>query len=526
VARDRARPENAANGFVPPQAALPSVALRQITPAVLLSSATPARDLGSAMATPATFSLQAHGFSPRAIGIQVARLSRARTSERFGISRSDRRIRRDTVRAAERSGMKRNFRRYPAGAILTLAIVTLSTLAGSGPAKAEEEAGTPPAQQAGVEPTEQAKPKEPREGLGIVDDTFDSIKEWTLEKSGITLGMGFSSSWQYGFNRPDNHKLSLRVLDKDHNKFSVDLFQITLKRDPVEKGQVGFMFQGDTGRYARRLKSDWNGSGLNNDTDWERTELDLQQAYLAYNTPIGNGLLLKLGKFNTLVGSEVNEPWNNPTYSRSLIYGFAQPATHTGGLASYNFTDQVNLTLGGIVGWDVVTDNNKSTSFIGQLGLLPNSVFNFFITGIYGPEMLENNHDPRSLLDLVAVIKPTDKLQLLTNYDYGIESSGSIDGSGDNSVFWGISQIFVYSFTEKIDGVFRAEWFEDAGGARTGATQRIWDLTVDGKYKLTDYMYTRLEYRHAESDHKPFLTGSDIFLAGQDSVAIELGYAF
>jgi hypothetical protein len=371
-----------------------------------------------------------------------------------------------------------------------------------------------------------AAPKEPRTGLGVVDDTFDSIKDWTLDKTGITLGMGFSASWQYGFNRPDDHKLSLRVLDKDHNKFSVDLFQINLHRDPTEKGQFGFMITADTGRYSRRLKSDWNGSGLNNDTDWERTELDLQQAYLAYNVPVGNGIQLKLGKFNTLVGSEVNEPWSNPTYSRSLIYGFAQPATHTGGLATYAFTDKIALTLGGIVGWDVVTDNNKSTSFIGQVALTPDPKFNFFVTGIYGPEMKENNHDPRSLLDLVAVVKPIDPLQLITNFDWGVESSGSIDGSGEDSAFWGIHETFVYSITPKIDAVFRGEWFEDAGGARTGQTQRIWDLTVDGKYKLTDYMYVRVEYRHAESDHKPFHTGENIFLAGQDSVATEIGYYF
>jgi phosphate-selective porin len=35
---------------------------------------------------------------------------------------------------------------------------------------------------------------------------------------------------------------------------------------------------------------------------------------------------LKLGKFNTLVGSEVNEPWLNPNWSRQLVYSLAQPA--------------------------------------------------------------------------------------------------------------------------------------------------------------------------------------------------------
>ena len=195
-----------------------------------------------------------------------------------------------------------------------------------GAARADEpaaEAPAAPAKLGGVFP-----------GLDAVDQTADKVKDWAGQY-GITVGAGFSASYQFGFNKPSSNKLSLRFLDKDHDKFSVDLAQLTLKRDATNPGDWGFMFQGVTGRYSRRYKSDWNGSGGFNDTSWERKEIELQQAYLAYNVPVGNGLQLKLGKFNTLVGAEVPEPWNNPTYSRSLLYNNAEPTTHVGGLASY-----------------------------------------------------------------------------------------------------------------------------------------------------------------------------------------------
>ena len=369
---------------------------------------------------------------------------------------------------------------------------------------------------------DEAKP--PREGIAKIDDYADQVKNaipW------VTLGLGASFSYQYDFERPDNHHtIPLRLLDKDHDAFGLDLAQLSIHHDVANPGDFGFMLQPAFGRFAKRFKSDWDGSGAFNDTKWENNEVEIQQVYLAYDVPIGSGVTLKLGKFNTLVGSEVNEPWNNPEYSRQYLYSLGQPATHTGGLASYTINDMFAVTLGGITGWDVVDDNNGSPSFIGQLGITLNPQYVFYLTTIIGPEVPKTTDNTRYLFDYVSTIKPFgDKLAIITNIDYGLENNTNTNGTGD-AVFWGISTAFNYTFMPNLDGTYRVEWFEDAGGIRTGTHQRLWEMTLNMRYKVTDYLYVRPEYRHDESDHKPFLSGDAVSSPGQEVVAVDFGYVF
>ena len=75
---------------------------------------------------------------------------------------------------------------------------------------------------------------------------------------------------------------------------------------------------------------------------------DLQEAYISARVPIGEGPVIKVGKFVTLLGSEVIESPSNLNYSRGYLFTLAIPLTHTGVLASYSFTDWLSVQ-GGIV---------------------------------------------------------------------------------------------------------------------------------------------------------------------------------
>jgi hypothetical protein len=61
-------------------------------------------------------------------------------------------------------------------------------------------------------------------------------------------------------------------------------------------------------------------------------------------------LTLKAGKFVTCSGYEVIESPNNLNFSRGYLFGLAIPLTHTGGFASYTFTDWFNVTAGVVAG--------------------------------------------------------------------------------------------------------------------------------------------------------------------------------
>jgi hypothetical protein len=98
---------------------------------------------------------------------------------------------------------------------------------------------------------------------------------------------------------------------------------------------------------------------------------DLQEAYVSARLPIGSGLTLKGGKFVTLLGYEVIESPNNLNFSRGYLFEFAIPLTNTGGLVSYTFSEQFNMTAGVVLGWDNSRNNNDAVSFTGQFATTP-----------------------------------------------------------------------------------------------------------------------------------------------------------
>ena len=370
--------------------------------------------------------------------------------------------------------------------------------------------------------------------LQYFDQTADGIKGW-FDKRGLTIGSGVSSAFQWSFNDPSSHKLNGRSLDNFSSAYYVELFQISLAYNPVpEKGQFGYMIKGDTGRISRRIKADWNGSGIIPDTQWEHHEVELQDAYVMYNIPVYKGITLKGGKFATLLGAEVIEPWLNPNFSRSFLFGYAIPFTHTGGVATMPITDMISITAGGVMGWDNVEDNNSSPSVIGQVAMVPNDMVSVYVNGIYGPEQtcFPNNGGPgcnsnkRGVVDVVAAIKLTDEWGLIFNADWGSEDEASVVSPGRHSTWDGISTILTYQPINPLTLALRGEWFEDPQGSRTGTAQDLWEITFDAKYMLSEYIYTRAEYRHDESDARYFTAGKNFLLAGQDTVALELGYYF
>jgi hypothetical protein len=72
---------------------------------------------------------------------------------------------------------------------------------------------------------------------------------------------------------------------------------------------------------------------------------NVRQAYVALRAPVGNGLDLKLGRWDSIIGYESTDRYKNPNYSHS--YGHTlTPAEHTGLLATYQALDWLSLNFG------------------------------------------------------------------------------------------------------------------------------------------------------------------------------------
>jgi len=75
------------------------------------------------------------------------------------------------------------------------------------------------------------------------------------------------------------------------------------------------------------------------------SDFGIRQAYVDLKAPLGNGLDIKVGVFDTIIGYEVGDALNNPNFTRSYGWGI-EPTTHTGVLLSYQFTDLISASAG------------------------------------------------------------------------------------------------------------------------------------------------------------------------------------
>jgi hypothetical protein len=221
----------------------------------------------------------------------------------------------------------------------------------------------------------------------------------------------------------------------------------------------------------------------------------------------------------------VIEPWLNPNFSRSFLFGYAIPFTHTGGLISYPITDKLSVTGGPVIGWDNFKDNNGDPSYMGNVTWTATDQLTLAGNGIFGPEQTHRVGPKRAVGDLIATIKATDKLTFVLNYDYGHEND--VVGGTRPAMWQGFAAIGSYAFTDRCSAALRGEWFEDHNGARTGIRQDLWETTLDAKYLITQHLWWRLEYRHDESDKsKVFAANTSGALPGQDLLGFEFTYLY
>ncbi|MEA2624730.1 MAG: hypothetical protein QOD06_775 [Candidatus Binatota bacterium] len=370
-------------------------------------------------------------------------------------------------------------------------------------------------------------------GVNAEDATIsDRVKalEEKVDAIGVDFGGMIYGSYQYNFNDPEDDHNTLRSLDPEANSFTFDLFQLQINKE----GPAGVAFGSklDFGKTASRIASDWNGDGAL-DSSEETNDFEVEEAYLTWAPTWAGGGSVKAGKFVTLLGSEVIEAPLNPNFTRSFLFGFAIPFTHTGLLFTAPITDQVTVNAGVVNGWDNVVDNNDGKTFLGNIAFLPTSTMSFYANGVFGPEKTDDDGGPRGVLDLVSSLT-FDPVTLSMNFDYGSEGDAAPDGgSAKWTGFSGIAGLALADLTGLPAGVYvRGEVFDDSDGARTGTKQTLTEFTFTGKYFVNDHLTLWGEFRHDDSDEDSFVDEGPVvddtpqFTGSQDTALAAISFVF
>jgi hypothetical protein len=255
------------------------------------------------------------------------------------------------------------------------------------------------------------------------------------------------------------------------------------------------------------------------------SKFDITQAYMQYAT---SGLTLVAGKFVTLAGAEVIASPADTNYSRSILFGYAEPFTHTGLRSVYAANDLVTLYLGVNNGWDDFKNNNAGGTLETGIGLSPSKALSITAVGCFGEERSGGlmNYGPegqRSLVDLVATWTPIEQLTLVANYDWGRQDNAVLVTTGtDLRATWqGLAGYVDYTFNDHWKSSVRAEYFDDEQGYRTGVPQTWRELTTTIAYLPSKFIELRGEFRIDASNAKTFESAAGNPAQDQQSVALE-----
>jgi hypothetical protein len=361
---------------------------------------------------------------------------------------------------------------------------------------------------------------------------WDEFKLSAFIEMGATLNLNGGSIGVPGSTSSGDTNL-LRYYDINEG-YTFNLGEFSIKRDPDEAFPFGMGLVLTAGQDAQKnhsigiLRSETDVYPFRN-TPW----FDLQEAYISGRIPIGNGPVLKVGKFVTLLGYEVIESPNDLNYSRGYLFSLAVPLTHTGALLSYSFTDWLSAQAGVVMGWDRSDLENDGPSGTGQIAVTPVKDLPIALNFIVGPEKSGDRNPIRWVVDLTATYTGVKDVTLGFNFDYGRQDNDvflTSQGLDKSAQWYGVAGYAAYDFLKDFRVALRQEWLRDVDGVRTatvGGTTLL-STTATLQYNIWKGLFARGEYRHDAADEKVFGCRPDQACEkkSQDTLSVSLYYKF
>ena len=343
------------------------------------------------------------------------------------------------------------------------------------------------------------------------------------EEAGNAVMTAFSKTTLSGFvdtslsisEKGANQALHGRVPYQSGNKMNginLDVIQLSLA-SPLDESDwaagyaVDLLFGPDASAYSV------SGTG-------EADDVAVRQAYVNTRVPVGNGLDLKMGVFDAIIGYEGFSNRDNPNYSRNMAYNL-QPFNHTGLLGGYQINDLVSAQFGvANTGSNVLTDRAADSSDISYMGSVAVEAPENFgalagATVYVGYMEFGGGGDEQQNLYVGSTIPtPIDGLALGAAWDNVQNITGN---GGDANILAGYIS---YQATDKMAVNGRIEYLDGDQGVLFNASKNgvavdseMLSLTGTVQYDLWDNVLTRAEVRwDSQEDGDGLYDGDDDIL--------------
>lgn len=351
-------------------------------------------------------------------------------------------------------------------------------------------------------------------GFGAIAQAEEASEHVMSAVSGTQISgyVSTSAQWMIGTGRGVAGAFTGRSFVDNYQKqdgFNLDVIDLTVSKSL------------DEGEWAAGYKAElWFGPDANSFGAASAlgagnvTDLAIRQAYVELRAPVGNGIDIKIGVYDTPLGYEVTNHDSNPNFGRSYGWGI-EPTSHTGILASYKVADFLSVSAGvannGLnnqINLKQPVESDKS--YMAAFTLTAPSDWGFLsgasltagaldstVSGVAG---VGNKSDLMNYYVGVALPLPIEGWSVGAAYDYRGQSS---DAANPSNYANAVAVYLSAKATDKLKVNLRADYttatdgtyYASAAGNVNDPRNELFAVTTTLDYSLWANVITRLEFR-------------------------------
>ncbi len=323
-----------------------------------------------------------------------------------------------------------------------------------------------------------------------------ALTQLTREHPDWHVGGFVDSAYIVDFNFPDNHDFRSRTTTRKVNQYALNMAQGYVRKDISSQSPWGMEFGVQAGYDANEFAF-LQGESKVGGSD---TLKHFSRANVSYLAPIGRGLMVTAGLFNSLIGYESLYARDNANYTRSWMADNT-PYMMFGVKASYPVNEELMATLFAINSYYHLAHPNDQPSYGVQGTWKSTSRFTLTETFYAGPDQTDTSMKFwRLYLNSIAEWKG-DVVTVGLSYDIGTENIAGRPGNPRAFIMAG-ALFTKWNVSGPWSLAVRPEFYWDRNGRWTGNEQFVKAVTSTVEYRLPLAQTTslfRLEYRFDES---------------------------
>lgn len=335
-----------------------------------------------------------------------------------------------------------------------------------------------------------------------------------------------SSDWHFGalldlsyaldFNFPENHLWRSKTTTMRVNELAPNMALGYVKKDAMVSSRWGIEL-GMQGGYDTDALVPPKIPGRDKPLAGADTLRHFSRANVSYLAPVGNGLTLTAGLFNSFIGYQSIYAKHNLNYTRSYMADNA-PYFMFGIGATYPVNESLQLGLYVINGYNYLSHINNQPSCGTQVIWKPASPVTVTENVYYGSNQSSTSLEFWRFFSDSIVEWKDGPVTLAAAYDIGTENAAELPGHP--RTFWTAAALYArWNVSGPWSIALRPEFYWDRNGRISGSEQLLKAMTTTLEYKWTHPWQTallRLEHRYDESSG----VGGGFFTRGEISPGV------